>query len=190
METLRIAVLGSRAVGKTSVILRLVQDIFLSNYQPTVQNLFEKSILHNRTWFNLVIIDTAGQDELESVTDLAIKSASAFVMMYSCVSRESFQELERIRARVDQVSSQAKPKIVVVGNKCDLTAERTVSEAEGQSWAASIGAPWLECSAKTNVNIEPIFLKILELVTGVAAKERRGSARKAVQNEKSCCNVQ
>ena len=31
---------------------------------------------------------------------------------------------------------------VVVGNKCDLEAQRAVSQAEGEAYAKSIGAPF------------------------------------------------
>jgi GTPase SAR1 family protein len=86
--------------------------------------------------------------------------------MYACNSRKSFDELDAFRTRVQEVVGRPNPRIVVVGNKVDLAAAREVTEDAARSWAESISAPWLECSAKENVSIEHIFEKSLEQLTG------------------------
>ena len=50
------------------------------------------------------------------------------------------------------------PPIVVVGNKCDLENERSVSPEEGQDLTKSLGdtAVFIEASAKTNLNVEEV----------------------------------
>lgn len=50
------------------------------------------------------------------------------------------------------------PKIIV-GNKCD-SSQREVSFEEGQALAERHHLPFLETSAKENVNIEEVFLTI------------------------------
>ena len=48
------------------------------------------------------------------------------------------------------------PPVVLVGNKCDLEEKRVVTREEGEMMAASIGATFLEVSAKTGVNIDEV----------------------------------
>jgi small GTP-binding protein len=57
--------------------------------------------------------------------------------------------------------------IVLVGNKCDLESQRTVGRHDAEQSAASIGAPYFETSAKTNVNIKSTFDAICD---GIAHK--------------------
>ena len=54
--------------------------------------------------------------------------------------------------------------LVVVGNKCDLEDERTVTVQQGQALAAEKGVIFLETSAKTMHNVNIAFHKILHEV--------------------------
>ena len=47
-------------------------------------------------------------------------------------------------------------QLLVVGNKCDLEEKREVTREEGEMMAASIGATFLEVSAKTGENINEV----------------------------------
>jgi GTPase SAR1 family protein len=91
--------------------------------------------------------------------------------------------------------------MIVVGNKIDLESRRAVDKANGQQLAASVGAPYFETSAKTNENIELVFLTICEAVgqkiiapPGKAVTEPAKSLKKTVtipeeapKQKKGCC---
>jgi hypothetical protein len=47
--------------------------------------------------------------------------------------------------------------MVVTGNKRDLEHSRQVSIQEGMTYAASLGAPFFETSAKEGTNVEESF---------------------------------
>jgi len=47
--------------------------------------------------------------------------------------------------------------VILVGNKCDRESHRQVSREEGAALARSYNLPFLECSAKNNVNIGNLF---------------------------------
>jgi small GTP-binding protein len=142
-DSFRIAVLGSGGVGKTCVILRFLRDTFNADYVPTIQDRFEKNYLYNNKNYKLIIIDTAGQDEMQSITNLAIKSADAYVIMYSCTSPLSFDEVDKFRDKVLQMAAaSASPKIVVAGNKCDLDSERASGDRRaGQEQVGAVQVP-------------------------------------------------
>ncbi|NXU07168.1 RAB42 protein, partial [Buphagus erythrorhynchus] len=49
------------------------------------------------------------------------------------------------------------PAFVLVGHKCDLVAERTVSAEEARHLAATLGVAFVETSAHRNLNVELAF---------------------------------
>jgi GTPase SAR1 family protein len=53
---------------------------------------------------------------------------------------------------------------VIAGNKCDLASQRTVSSAEGLTWARNRGMGFMETSAKLKVNVEETFALIVRRV--------------------------
>ncbi|KAJ3323015.1 GTP-binding protein [Boothiomyces sp. JEL0866] len=59
----KIAVLGSRAVGKSSVTVQFVENHFAETYYPTIENMFTKIVKYKGEEFAVEIMDTAGQDE-------------------------------------------------------------------------------------------------------------------------------
>ena len=59
----KVAVLGARNVGKTSLTVRFVESHFVESYYPTIENEFTKIIRFRKHNYTLEILDTAGQDE-------------------------------------------------------------------------------------------------------------------------------
>lgn len=59
--------LGSGAVGKSALTIRLVTDNFLDEYDPTIEDSYRKQAVIDNTIALLDILDTAGQDEFSSM---------------------------------------------------------------------------------------------------------------------------
>lgn len=57
---------------------------------------------------------------------------------------------------MEQHASEGVHKILI-GNKCDWEEKRAVSTEQGQQLANELGIPFLEVSAKNNINIEKAF---------------------------------
>jgi small GTP-binding protein len=55
------AIVGSRAVGKSSMTVQFVDGHFVDSYYPTIENTFSKMIKWKNQDFATEIIDTAGQ---------------------------------------------------------------------------------------------------------------------------------
>lgn len=49
---------------------------------------------------------------------------------------------------------------ILIGNKCDWEEKRAVSTEQGQQLADELGIPFLEVSAKNNINIEKAFYNL------------------------------
>lgn len=71
--------------------------------------------------------------------------------------------------------------IIIVGNKVDLDepGQRAVTTKEGQDLAERYGAKFLECSAKTNINIREIFEQLVLYIDEVDPKrgQKKSSCR-------------
>lgn len=59
----RIAVLGFRSVGKSSLTIQFVEGQFVDSYEPTIENTFNKALKLKGQEYQLTLVDTAGQDE-------------------------------------------------------------------------------------------------------------------------------
>lgn len=49
---------------------------------------------------------------------------------------------------------------ILIGNKCDWEEKRVVPESEGKELAEKLGIPFLEVSAKSNINIDNAFYSL------------------------------
>jgi GTPase SAR1 family protein len=62
-------------------------------------------------------------------------------------------------SNVEQHATEGVNKILI-GNKCDWEEKRVVSTERGQQLADELGIPFLEVSAKSNINVEKAFYSL------------------------------
>jgi Ras-related protein Rab-8A len=62
-------------------------------------------------------------------------------------------------ANVEQHATEGVNKILI-GNKCDWEDKRVVSTEQGEALARELGIPFLEVSAKSNINIDKAFYSL------------------------------
>jgi len=161
----KIVLLGDTGVGKTSIALRFTQDIFQPRTNPTIGASFLMKTLDvgegpQQQKIKLQIWDTAGQDRFRSLAPMYYRGASAAVLVYDTCSAVSF---EKIKDWVSELKTNIQDDIVmfVVGNKVDKAAKhRQLPTETGQAYARSVGAGFIEASAKTNEGIAEIFIDV------------------------------
>jgi len=56
----KLAILGYRAVGKTSLTNSFVSGDFVDGYEPTIETTYHKAIRFRKVHFDTDIVDTAG----------------------------------------------------------------------------------------------------------------------------------
>jgi len=57
----KIAVMGSRSVGKSSLAIQFVQGQFVDSYDPTIENTFTKNLKYKGQEYEVLVVDTAGR---------------------------------------------------------------------------------------------------------------------------------
>ncbi|KAF8306342.1 ras-domain-containing protein [Clavulina sp. PMI_390] len=180
----KIAVLGSRSVGKSSLVIQFVDNSFNEQYFPTIENTFTKTIKHNGQDYLCDIIDTAGQDEYSLISSRLSIGIDGYVLVYSVTSRPSFELVREVHDKLVMQSGIADVPCVVVGQKGDLVDQsRQVPQAEGKKLADSMGAGWVETSARQNLNVDKVFDLAL---SEIEKKNPSANARKG-DEKGGCC---
>ncbi|KAG8903195.1 GTP-binding protein [Tulasnella sp. 403] len=157
----KIAVLGSRSVGKSSLVVRFVDDTFVESYYPTIENTFTKNIKFNGVEYDCDIIDTAGQDEFSILNSKHAVGIHGYVLVYSVANRNSFDMISIVHDKILDYSGETKVPCVVVGQKNDLGGQRQVQTGEAQKLATSINSAFVETSARSNTNVAKVFDLVL-----------------------------
>ncbi|CAD5174289.1 unnamed protein product [Musa acuminata subsp. malaccensis] len=110
-----------------------------------------------------VIYVAAGQERFRTLTSSYYRGAQGIIMVYDVTRRDTFTNLSDVWAKeIDLYSTNQDCIKMLVGNKVDKENERVVTKKEGIDFAREYGCLFVECSAKTRVNVEEIVLKILD----------------------------
>ncbi|BGP55549.1 hypothetical protein JCM8202_001653 [Rhodotorula sphaerocarpa] len=154
----KVALLGSRSVGKSSLTVQFVDQHFVDSYYPTIENTFTKIVKHKGSEYQLDIIDTAGQDEFSILSSRHAVGLHGWILVYSVSSRSSFEMCSIIREKILNYTGREKVPMVLVGNKSDLAVQRQVTKEEGTALAANWGlTSFVETSARTGENVNRVF---------------------------------
>ena len=157
---LKLAVLGQTLVGKSALTYRFISDKFPTEHDTTIEDQYKINTTIDEHNCRLEILDTAGQDDYQSMLDTWINFAEGFVLVYSIDDRESFESLKDKYDRVVKNKSDDVYSVIIVGNKCDLEDKRKVTKEEGESYAKSKGVDFMEVSALKTINVKETFVKL------------------------------
>ncbi|KAJ1671876.1 Vacuolar protein sorting-associated protein 21, partial [Spiromyces aspiralis] len=81
--SVKLVLLGEAAVGKSSLVLRFVNDEFEENKQPTIGAAFLKRKINvGDVCVKFDIWDTAGQERFHSLAPMYYRNAQAAIVVY------------------------------------------------------------------------------------------------------------
>lgn len=104
------------------------------------------------------------------------REGQGFILVYSIASRSTFERLEIFRRSMLKTKRNT-TIFMLVGNKCDKTYEREVSHEEGVALAKIFGCEFMEASARTAYNVEPLFNNLVRAMRQMKRLESSGSGR-------------
>ena len=167
----KVLLVGNSDVGKSSLILRYVDQIWNDVFVPTIGVDFKvKSLEIENKSIKLQIWDTAGQERFRNVISSYFKGAHGILLIFDITSRDSFKELENWLAEVEKNASTQILKILI-GNKYDLEEEREISKDEGEAFAMRNGMQYIETSAKINTNVNEAFEALSKIMVEYYSKK-------------------
>ena len=150
-------VIGDTCVGKSCLMLQLIEKTFKNLSDPTVGVEFgAKHFTLDGLNVKMQIWDTAGQESFKSITRSYYRGAIGAVLVFDVTNRESFVNVAKW---LEDLSSGASKniQIILVGNKSDLADSRAISPEEANELASAHNLPYFETSAKTGENVELVF---------------------------------
>ncbi len=116
--------------------------------------------------FQLQLWDTAGQERFRrSMVPHYYRNVDAVVFVYDVTKKYSFENLPQWIQEFQTFADNKRVPQIIIGNKCDLHADRKVRTSEVQSLASHFGIPSWETSAKSNLEndtVEVIFQSLAE----------------------------
>ncbi|KAL6066257.1 Ras-related protein Rap-1A [Balamuthia mandrillaris] len=137
----QIAVVGDGGVGKSSLTVRFVENIFVQKYDPTIEDTYQTQIALNDTSYVVDILDTASSSDYLGLWKGYVHRTDGFLIVYSISSRSSFDGADETYRMIREEERKKAPSSgvarrrpwVLCGNKNDLEKERMVAVAEGLS---------------------------------------------------------
>ena len=160
----KVLIIGDSSVGKSNILLRFSDNIFHDTFLPTIGVDFKiRNVTVGEKSIKLNIWDTAGQERFKTITSAYYKGAHGIILVYDITDRDSFNNIGNWIA---EVRKHAGPNVVklLVGNKCDLEAERKVPTKEAKEFADSHNMSFLETSAKQRINIDDSFMMLTKQI--------------------------
>lgn len=181
---LKILTLGECGVGKTSIILRFVENRFNKNHLITIGLDFKvKTIKVQEKRVKIKIWDTAGQERFRSISCQYYRGTDGILLVYDVGNRKSF---EKVSSWIDQIHNETSSDFVcvLIGNKIDVDLiDRKVSTEEGKALADEYGLDFHETSAFKNENINESFN---DLIWKILKTKEMSSPRPSVLKSKEC----
>jgi len=171
----KLLMIGDSGVGKSCLLSRYTGGVFHDTFIATIGIDFKikyLDVLGSRV--KLQIWDTAGQERFRTITNAYYRGAMGVVLVYDCTDTETFENVRTWMAAITQHSPE-NVKVVLVGNKCDVTDSKAVSTQEGQDLANEFGCGgFFEASAKEDINVEELFTYLTAAIVDEFQKAEPG----------------
>lgn len=174
---LKMLLLGDGAVGKTSLILRYIENRFQEEYSMSLGvDFLTKTVQfidtdNNQRTVSLQVWDIAGQARHVSYSHLYLTGALGALYVFDLTRRETLLHMqERWQSQVLRVSPQCLS--ILIGNKADLKKERALTKVQTKRVQDAMRViDYIETSAKTGENVNKAFQTMTTRILNVTAKK-------------------
>ncbi len=169
---LKILLIGSGRVGKTSLARKFVEKQFQKDYLPTLGvNLMAKDITLDFRGKSInvrvTLWDLAGQESFKALLPAYYRGVEGVFFVADLTNPRSFETLPRWHADLKQTVPEPVPTILLA-NKCDLPA--TVDDKTIQDSIPLVGA---SASFKTSAKVWDNVLNAFQALTLLILEKRQ-----------------
>ena len=158
-------IVGDKAVGKSSLVRRFVENKFSLDYRSTLGlNVLSHSIYFYGNEVNFLLWDLGGQDYFRRFRKTYYPGAQAAFIVFDVCERETFANVKVWYKELKEFLENKRIPIVIVGNKIDLSDLRRIRYQEGIALVDELthqnndgDFSYIETSALTGENVEDAF---------------------------------
>lgn len=156
----KICLLGSFAVGKTSLVGRFVHSMYSDDYHTTVGVKVDKKIVAvEDNQVKLMIWDIAGKDEFFSPPASYFRGSSGFLIVIDGTRKATVEVAKELYEQANSATGNVPFTLLL--NKWDLRSEWEIDEQLLQSFVDA-GVPIMKTSAKTGELVEDAFTALTQ----------------------------
>ena len=157
----KVSLIGDSSTGKTSILLRFIDDTFSEDTKSTIGVDFKivSLELEEKIYAKMQIWDTCGSERFKSITSSFIKTCSAFILVFDLTRASTFKSIDNW---IKIIKENTSPKFfILIGNKNDLVEQREIEKEIILDYCEKHLFNYLEISAKDNYNIEKMFKEVV-----------------------------
>lgn len=175
---LKIVVLGSAYVGKTSLINRYCNGTFIENTRSTIgAGFFTHTLNIDNSEVTVMLWDTAGEERFRSVAPSLLRGANGLILVFDLTSTDSFNDIDTYMDMfldTCKVDPNQNPPVLLLGNKCDINEiQQKVTTEMIEKWKQKNHVTqYYKVSAKDGSNVDSAFEEFVKsLVTPQTTSE-------------------
>jgi len=178
-RAIKCGIVGDGTVGKTTLLVSYTARAFLDDYVPTLFDNFSAIEEVDGQCINMILWDTAGQEDYTSLRTRMYKNTDIFLLCFSTVHMDSFDNLKH-KWIIELKQHAPDAPFVLVGTKTDLREKyenendksvEIISTKKGQKRAKELKAlNYVECTSKSPQSVNNVFVEAIRVVM---EKERK-----------------
>ncbi|MEM2637088.1 MAG: Rab family GTPase [Candidatus Korarchaeota archaeon] len=161
---IKIAIAGEGGTGKTTLLHRWVDGVFLSDTRITIGTSFMvKNVSRNGKTFILQIWDLGGEERFRSILKEFVNGAAITLLVFDLSRVETFFRLDEW---ISLIRNGKCDNIVLVGTKSDLPQMVSDCEIEKIARTYNLLGPF-KVSSKTGENVDVLFEYVVNLLSEI-----------------------
>ena len=174
-NTFKTTLIGTTTTGKTSLVIRLKNKIFINESNCTIGASFMKLTNEN---VNYELWDTAGQERFFALLPMYFRGTRIFIYVFDLSQEHTISAIDRYYKDLNLIQNY---KIIIVGNKSDLVTQDDIKNIDhkirkkfNDSVIADKIIDYIYVSAKTGENCDILLSEMNLCAKELGAPIRTG----------------
>jgi len=162
---IKVGMMGESQTGKTSLMVKYVEDKFEEDYVETLGvNFMEKTIKIRKVTVTLSVWDLGGEREYRQLMPLVCNDARVLLFLFDLTRKQSLSFIKDWYKSARKENKNAIP--FLIGAKFDLFDKKDMKfkediTAQARKFSRAMKAPLIYCSSSHSINVKNIFQLII-----------------------------
>ncbi len=182
-------IVGPPEVGKTSLIVRYFDNLFLNASYNTIGFEMRSKLISGYANYDIkmMVYDTAGQERYFTLVTNFIKNKACILLCFSLASTTSFQECKKYAKMINDIKDE-NTVVFLIGTILDMKAKcKNINQEELNEFINLNQYKYYEISSKTGEGIREFFDSSLRiLVDKKLGKDEKRTLNYFDRNIKCC----